>query len=401
MSRLRVAPAELLQGDDAVAALARWLGEGAGGHGTATGAPGAPTVLLVHGQRGYPVVHDRLDAALAAAGVRTVATSHEGPCHLGAIERLAAAAGRTGALAVLGVGGGRVLDAAKGAAQRAGRPFAALPTSPATCAATAPTVVLYDERGAFVDALEDGPPVAACALDAGLLASAPDRLLAAGILDAWAKVHEVRLTTSGRPRRNATTRAALALVDDLDALLRAHARDAIEAGPAGAHDDARLPLRRLVAEAVVAYPGLIGGLAGPDAKFALAHPLHDALTHLPGAHAALHGELVGFGTLVQLRLAGRDVGHVDDAARRTAMRVEAAAYRELGVACHLEALGCADARSGATLAAVVQRILADPLVGLALPWLGAEELVTALLEVDAWGRGLAAGRTPTGDGEVA
>jgi glycerol dehydrogenase len=335
-------------------------------------------------------VRGRLDPALAAAGVRAERASHEGPCTARAIDDLAAAAAREGVRAVLGVGGGRVLDVAKGAALTARLPFAALPTSPATCAATAATVVRYDERGAHLDVLEGGPVAAACALDPGLLASAPDRLLAAGVVDAWAKVHEVRLTgaragAAGICATRATTRAALALVDDLAELLRAHALDALAAGPGGARDPSRLPQRRLVAEAVVAYPGLIGGLAGADAKLALAHPLHDALTHLPGAHAALHGEKVGFGTLVQLRVAGLD-GHGSDLERVAEFREEAVRYAELGVRCHLEALGCGDARSAPAEAGVVRRALADPSVASALPALGFEELLAAVREVDAWVR---------------
>jgi glycerol dehydrogenase len=379
VSGLRVAPAAWFGGDDAIEALAEHL------------AATAASLLLVHGPIGYPAVRGRLDPALAAAGVRAERALHEGPCTARAIDDLAAAAAREGVRAVLGVGGGRVLDAAKGAALAAGLPYAALPTSPATCAATAATVVVYDERGAHLDVLEGGPVAAACALDPGLLASAPDRLLAAGIVDAWAKVHEVRLTGAragaiGVGATHATTRAALALVDDLAELLRTHALDALAAGPGGERDPALLPQRRLVAEAVVAYPGLIGGLAGADAKLALAHPLHDALTHLPGAHAALHGEKVGFGTLVQLRVAGIG-GHADDAGRVAAFREEAARYAELGVHCHLEALGCGDARSAPAEEGVVRRALADPSVASALPALGFEELLAAVREVDAWVRG--------------
>jgi len=391
VSGLRVAPAAWFRGDDAVEALARHLA--ARGDGAVAG-EGAPAVLLVHGPVGYPVVRDRLDAALAAADVRAVRAPHEGPCCARAIDALAAVAVREGVRAVLGVGGGRVLDAAKGAALAAGLPFAALPTSPATCAATAATVVRYDERGAHLDVLEGGPVAAACALDPGLLASAPDRLLAAGVVDAWAKVHEVRLTSARLGTSSsagagsaipATTRAALALIDDLAELLRAHALEALAAGPGGVRDRSRLPQRRLVAEAVVGYPGLIGGLAGADVKLALAHPLHDALTHLPGAHAALHGEKVGFGTLVQLRVAGLD-GRTDDAGCVAAFREEAARYAALGVRCDLEALGCGDARSAPAEEAVVRRALADPSVASALPALGFQELLAAVREVDAWVR---------------
>jgi len=373
MSVLQTAPAALIRGDDAIEALARRFGVGS-------------RVLVVHGPVGFPMVRERLAAALEHAGVVAVATLHEGPCCAGAIDAHAAAAERERVDWVLGVGGGRVIDAAKGAAQRTRTPFASLPTSPATCAATAPTVVLYDERGAHIEALEGGTSAAACALDPDLLASATDRLLAAGIVDAWAKVFEVRLTASRLDAVGATTRAALALVDDLAALLREHAHAAVAAGPGGARDASLLPTRRLVAEAVVVYPGLIGGLAGADAKLALAHPLHDALTQLPGARVALHGEKVGFGTLVQLRVAGPDGSDASIDARVAAMRAEAAAYAGLGVACHLEALGCGEARAGDALERTVRRALADDSVRHALPALSHEALRSAVCEVDDWVR---------------
>ncbi len=126
---------------------------------------------------------------------------------------ITAAAAQVDADWLLGVGGGRVIDVAKGAAHQTGRPYAALPTSPATCAATAATVVVYDADGRHLMVREDGPAVAACALDPGLLAGAPDRLLAAGIVDAWAKVHEVRLTSGRAGPGSSTTRAARALLD--------------------------------------------------------------------------------------------------------------------------------------------------------------------------------------------
>ena len=341
-------------------------------------------VLVVHGAVGYPLVRARLEAALAEAGVQAAGVLHEGPCHGTAIDAIAAAAERADAAWLLGVGGGRVIDVAKGAAQQAGRPYAALPTSPATCAATAATVVVYDADGRHLAVREGGPAVALCALEPGLLAAAPDRLLAAGIVDAWAKVREVRLTSGRAGLGSSTTRAARALLDDLAALLLEHAGAALAAGPAGARDAALLPRRRLVAEAVVTYPGLIGGLAGADAKLALAHPLHDALTGVPGSHAALHGEKVAFGTLVQIRLAGRDGSERSDAERVASMRAEAAAYAELGVVCHLEALGCGAARQGRTADDVVQRTLADPCVWQALPGLTAARLLAAMREVDGW-----------------
>ena len=374
MRRLLIAPHELLTGPDALEALALRLAERLG--------PGAGTrLLLVHGERGYAAARERIDGALAVAGLAPARVEHRGPCSPAAIDALVDSARAAGAAWLLGVGGGRVIDSAKAAAQALGLPFAVLPTSPATCAATAPTVVVYDAKGRHLEAREGGAGAALVALDARLLAAAPDRLLAAGVADAWAKVHEVTLTTAGRPP-GVTTGAALALVAQLRALLERDAVAALRSGPGGAAAAELLDARQRVAEAVVALPGLIGGLAGADAKLALAHPLHDALTAVPGAHAALHGEKVAFGTLVQLFLAGDgcDGGGAD--ARADAFETEVARYAALGIRCDLEGLGCSAARAPSGLDAVAANAFEDPAVGAALPRLTRPELRSAIEEVD-------------------
>jgi glycerol dehydrogenase len=362
VSRLRVAPGELLRGEDAIALL-----------GARLRALGAKRVTIVHGAVGFARVEGRLATALAA-GPTPSHHAHVGPCSAAAIDAAAASARAAGADWILAVGGGRVIDTGKGAATELGVPCAALPTSPATCAATAPTVVVYDERGRHREAREAGPSVALTALDPTLLASAPDRLLRAGIADAWAKVHEVRLTAAGAQPLAATTRAAVALLHDLAELLATHGAEAVAGGAS----------RALVAEAVVVMPGLIGGLAGRDAKLALAHPIHDALTALPGSIAALHGEKVAFGSLVQLYLAGPDGiawrGRVRD---EEAFAQEALRYRRIGLDASLSALGCAEAATLAGSVDVARRALEDPAVDQALPGLDAATLAEAIRAVDA------------------
>ena len=377
MSRLRVAPEELLRGAGAIATLAERL-RSRGGRGD--GRDGV-RALLVHGEHGYAGVRQRVDDAFAAAGVRLVRFAHTGPGAQRAIDAIAAAADAASADWLVGVGGGRVLDATKGAAHALERRVALIPTSPATCAATAPTVVVYDDDGRHLDARELGPASALVALDADLLAAAPDRLLVAGIADAWAKVHEVTLTAR-RAAPSATTRAALALVEDLRTLLRASAAAAVAAGPSGANDPSQRATRALVAEAVVLAPGLIGGLAGRDAKRALAHPLHDALTTVPGSLRALHGEKVAFGTLVQLSLAGSGLHDASASECARAVADELAHYASLGLRCDLEALGCAAVRGSAGYAAIAEHALNDPSVLQALPDLRPEQLAAAIAAVD-------------------
>ncbi|MEX2502669.1 MAG: iron-containing alcohol dehydrogenase, partial [Trueperaceae bacterium] len=250
--------------------------------------------------------------------------------------------------------------------------------------ATAPTVVVYEPNGRHRAAWESGPSAHLSVLDPGLLASAPDRLLTSGIVDAWAKIHEVRLTCGDAAERSAGARAAIALLDDLAELLDRRAQDAIDAGPSGSRDEAKLATRRLVAEAVVTHPGLIGGLAGREAKLAVAHPIHDALTAHPDAFRALHGEKVGFGNLVQLMLS--------DGPERA--KSEAERYARLGLACHLAALGCEDACSKEGMRDLARDALTDPAVTTAVPGVALTELAAAIAEADAIGRAVAP--TPTG-----
>jgi glycerol dehydrogenase len=284
--------------------------------------------LLVHGEHGFAAAAAAIRASLAASGVGVEGVSHRGRVTHAAIDQLAGRVRRCGHDVVVGVGGGRVLDAAKGAAHLGGAPFVAVPTSPATCAAMTSLSIVYDEGGAW-----QGPLFAErCAdlviLDADLLAAVPDRLLAAGAIDAWCKVVEVRLAARGAApadRTDTLLRAALALCD----VLARSVDPATGALSEGLPKD--IPARSALAEAVVTLPGLIAGLAGEGNKLAAAHAVHNALTRLPGHEGALHGELVAFGILVQAALDGAGD---DELAARVGW------LGRLGVDASLGALGC-------------------------------------------------------------
>lgn len=323
---------------------------------------------LVHGEVGFARIAGDLRASVRAAGVETVEGRHVGPPTVAAASAHAAAAHEAGAAVVVTVGGGRVMDVGKSAAGAAGLPCITVPTSPATCAAATVAVVEYDAAGAYLDA----PLLAGLWLetivDTDVLAAAPDRLLAAGIADALAKVHEVRFVTGRAGGSSATVLAALALCDRLAGLIDACAATAMATGPsADGTDD-----RGVVAEAVVLWPALIGGLAGEDAKIAAAHAVHNALTHLPGSKVSIHGELVAYGILVQLVLEGVPAETV---------RATAEMLASLGCSGGLDALGCGDAR-GVAAAAVAERTVAAAEMRVAFPEVSAEDVQRALAVAD-------------------
>ena len=233
-----------------------------------------------------------LHAALETAGLAPQAAELLHDCCEEDLIRLAALSRATACDAVLAAGGGKVLDAGKLLADRLGLPCITVPTSAATCAGWTALANLYSPAGAF----ERDVALARCpdllVFDHDLVSQAPLRTLASGIADAMAKWYEASVS-SGSSRDGLVQQAvqmARLLRDQL--LLEGEAALAEPGGEAWGR----------VAEACGLTAGLIGGLGGARCRTVAAHAVHNGLTQLAASHGHLHGEKVGFGILVQLRL---------------------------------------------------------------------------------------------------
>lgn len=319
--------------------------------------------LLVHGSNGASAV-ERSRPGVLPAWARYL---HEGVCSRRTIDATVEAIGAQGADVVVALGGGRVLDVGKAAADQADVPVVTVPTSAATCAAMTALAVSYDEAGRW----SGGRPLSrapdAVVIDLDVVRAAPRRLLAAGVLDATAKTHEVRLALRRSRGQGPTGSAALALCDQLDAIIRA----CVPAVYGGAEAPAGSEPLDVLAEAVIAYPGWIGGLAGESNKVAVAHAVHNALTLIPGSKRSLHGELVGFGVVVQNLLEGRSPATVTDL------------IALLGAPRSLTQLGCSSfADTPAACREVLARVLEAPATRAAFPGLEPEDLRGAMLRAE-------------------
>ena len=232
--------------------------------------------------------------------------------------------------AVLAVGGGKVLDAGKLLAHRHGLPCLTVPTSAATCAGWTALANLYSPTGAFRGevALERCPDL--LIFDHGLVRQAPARTLASGIADAMAKWYEASVS-SGRSSDGVVQQAvqmARVLRDQL--MLEAETALAEPGGEAWVR----------VAEACGLTAGLIGGIGGARCRTVAAHAVHNGLTQLAASHGHLHGEKVGFGILVQLRLEEQLGGNrLAEQARRQLLPL----FERLGLPVTLAQLGLGEA----------------------------------------------------------
>ena len=146
--------------------------------------------LLVGGPTSVDRVMDAARESLDAAGVSCVVRRHTDYCTVAWAETYAALARSEGCTVLVGVGGGKCIDEVKCAAHFAGLPIITVPTSIATCVATSMVCIMYNEKGQRAPAVNLSKEVDVCIADTGLIASAPRRTLAAGILDSMAKMPE-------------------------------------------------------------------------------------------------------------------------------------------------------------------------------------------------------------------
>jgi glycerol dehydrogenase len=249
-------------------------------------------VLLLGRSQATASLRHQLQADLESAGLQVTPGLLQHDCCEADLQSLAQLTRTAGAQLVLAAGGGKVLDAGKLLAHRLQLPCVTVPTSAATCAGWTALANLYSPHGAFEGdvALQRCPDL--LVFDHELVALAPARTLASGIADAMAKWYEASVSSGASSDGLIQQAVQMARVLRDQLLLEAEA----------ALQDPGSEAWVRVAEACGLTAGLIGGIGGARCRTVAAHAVHNGLTQLQACHGVLHGEKVGFGILVQLRL---------------------------------------------------------------------------------------------------
>lgn len=237
----------------------------------------------------------RLLADLAAAGIAGEMAVFGGECTKPEIERVGAGLRAAGVDGIVVAGGGKAIDTAKGVAKAGGLRLVVAPTIASNDSPTSRLIVLYDENHRIlgVDRLARNPD--AVVVDTTLIAAAPVRFFRAGIGDALSKAFEVRACVEAGGANffdGRSPRTALLLAEACLDTLAAHGEAAVAAVLRGSPDEA--------VEAVVEATVLMSGLAFESGGLSIAHALTRGFSAEPAYQHALHGEVVGFGTVVQL-----------------------------------------------------------------------------------------------------
>jgi glycerol dehydrogenase len=207
---------------------------------------------------------------------------------------------------MVGMGGGKTIDTAKIAADRARIPVLVVPTIASTDAPCSGCAILYSEQGVFESIYYQKSNPSAVLVDTEIIAQAPIRFLVAGMGDAlstWFEARSCRDTQSRNECGGLSTLTGLDLARlCYDTLLRygAAARIAAE--------------RQLITPAfehIVEANILLSGIGFESGGLASAHAIHNGLTALEETHAFYHGEKVAFGVLAGLQLAGAPPDEVE------------------------------------------------------------------------------------------
>jgi glycerol dehydrogenase len=282
--------------------------------------------LIVGGDRTLEIVQPYLQPVLQRQQLTGSQSSYSPDCAESSLARLREAVERHQADFIIGIGGGKALDTAKLLAHQCRLPIVTIPTSAATCAAWTALSNIYSETGAF----QYDVALARCPdlliLDYSLIRTAPQRTLVAGIGDAIAKWYEASVSSG-----SSTATLTIAAIQQARVL-----RDILFQKSAAALQNPDSEDWREVVDATVLLAGAIGGLGGANCRTVAAHAVHNGLTHIPAAHAALHGEKVAYGILVQLRLEEMVQGNqLAASARQQLLQF----YTEIGLPQTLEDLG--------------------------------------------------------------
>jgi glycerol dehydrogenase len=313
--KVLLAPLRYVQGRDALLCLGEQLQ-----------ILGIRNPLVLVDQNARPVVEPLIARGLGSVAIPFAFLDFAGECTWEEIGRIKNGCVRGSHDAIINCGGGKTLDAGRCAAS--GRatnvektppevfpqfgarvPCINVPTVAATDASTSSVSLVYTERGTVEATMVFPTNPAMVLVDTSVIAKSPVRLFVSGMGDALATYFEADMcfkTSSPSIQTNGLSTLAARTLSRLcfDILMDygVQAKQEVEAQVAG-------PGLETVTEANV----LLSGLGFESGGLSAAHAVGQAFHHIREffERPLFHGELVAFGTLVQLVLEGRQPGFLN------------------------------------------------------------------------------------------
>lgn len=203
---------------------------------------------------------------------------------------------------IFGVGGGRACDTAKYVADQLDKPLFSFPTIASNCAAVTAISVMYHPDGSLRDYYF--PKLADHTfIETSIIADSPEKLLWAGIGDALSKECEA-VFGSSETELSHTPMMGVTLSHVCTEPLLKYGKKALQ----DIREKRVSPELQEVSLDIIVSTGIVSNLVThlPEYYYnsCLAHCFYNGFTLTAAGERHLHGEVVAFGSMVQLKYAG-------------------------------------------------------------------------------------------------
>jgi len=236
---------------------------------------------------------------------------HVGESSWKAVEKTEAVGRENNVDAVIGMGGGKVIDTAKTAADRLGVPVIVIPTIAATDASTGSLSVIYNEDGSLDEEVHFDKNPEIVLVDTHVIMNAPTRFLVAGMGDALSTYIGARVAYAQYKDNEYGAKpmeASMALSKLSYDLLMKHGVAAKLAC------DQKVMTKDL--NKIIEANTLLSGLGMESSGGGTDHTFYYAFCSLTHREEHMyHGEFVAFSTLCSLVLSGEPAEEIDEVVR--------------------------------------------------------------------------------------
>jgi len=218
-----------------------------------------------------------------------------GECCETELKRLAGIISKLKVNIIIGMGGGKTIDAAKIVADRAGIPVIIAPTIASNDAPCSGCAVIYTEQGVFESVYYQKMNPQVVLVDTRVIANAPVRFLVSGMGDAlstWFEARSCERSQSANECGGYSTMTTLNLARLCYDTLLSYG----SAAKVACENNSITPALNHIIEANI----LLSGIGFESSGLATAHSVHNGLSALKETHTYYHGEKVAFGVLTGL-----------------------------------------------------------------------------------------------------
>lgn len=253
--------------------------------------------LFVCSKSGCKAAKPKIEKSFSGKGLNARFEVFGGTSSRGEIAKMQKIAREDNIDVICGIGGGSAIDTAKAAAYYEHLPVVVIPTVCATDAPCTGLSVVYNDDGTFSNYIFYPKNPDAVIVDSSVIVKAPVRFLVAGMGDALGTYFEARMcekTNSPSLENGGITKSAMALCELCYHTLLADGYQAKKSVELGVLTPA--------VEAVIEANTYLSGVGADNGGLATAHSVYNGFTALKECENTMHGELVAFGTLIQLVL---------------------------------------------------------------------------------------------------